>query len=91
MFKMYNPFLHCTTTNNSVGVSNASKGCVCQGVDTSLEGNVGYYTNPNPTDKVSIVLRCPNGALCLNPNTKLSTLGTKAGYWRSSMEIQCIS
>lgn len=74
-----------TTTNYSVGVANAS-GCVCQGIDTTIEGNVGYYTNPTPTNKEDYCLRCPNGALCTNPNTKLSTLGTKPGYWRSSME-----
>merc|ERR1711991_340681 len=74
-----------TTTNYSVGVANAS-GCVCQGIDTTIEGNVGYYTNPTPTNKEDFCLRCPNGALCSNPNTKLATLGTKPGYWRSSTE-----
>jgi len=74
-----------TTTNYSVGVANAS-GCVCQGIDTTIEGNVGYYTNPTPTNKEDFCLRCPNGALCSNPNTKIATLGTKPGYWRSSTE-----
>eukprot|EP00942_MAST-04A_sp_MAST-4A-sp1_P009461 g9461.t1 len=74
-----------TTTNYSVGVANAS-GCVCQGIDKTIEGNVGYYTNPTPTNKEDYCLRCPNGALCSNPNTKIATLGTKPGYWRSSTE-----
>lgn len=68
-----------TTTDNIVGVSNASKGCLCQGIDTTIEGNVGYYTNPTPTNKEDYCFRCPNGGHCANTNTKLFTLGTKPG------------
>ena len=81
--KCITDFALFTTTDNVSGVANTS-GCVCQGIDEAIEGNVGYYTNPMPTNKEDFCLKCPNGASCTNPNTTLSTLGTQRGYWRAS-------
>merc|ERR1711991_1051728 len=70
-----------TTTNYSGSVANAS-GCVCQGIDTTIEGNVGYYTNPTPTLNVN---KAVTSMLVLSAVAKL-----KRGLKRSSSNINTV-
>eukprot|EP00942_MAST-04A_sp_MAST-4A-sp1_P010810 g10810.t1 len=79
-------FAQFTTTNGSIGVAIASKGCMCRGKLSRIGEDVGFYRNKDE----SIVggddycLRCPDGAFCANSNTTVLTMETQPGYFRKS-------
>jgi hypothetical protein len=69
-------FATATTTNGSIGVANATLGCVCQ---------KNFWHNPQPAKIIDdYCLPCPVGSRCPHPNTIVGSIVSKQGYWRES-------
>ena len=79
-------FASFTTTNNSIGVGDATKGCMCRGKNKEVDADVGYYRNKDKkiVNGHELCLVCPEGALCKHPNTTILTLETQSGFFREN-------
>ena len=80
-----------TTTGGSVGVSNATTGCICAGADQrAADGSdarngyykhPGFYTAKSGQQKI-LCKKCPEGASCYEDGMDLLTISAQVGWWR---------